>query len=69
MSQTHLGVFFGKATQYEVGTAFPTTREDPEYIVGNDDGLDDGDIYYIKTGQVAGVRVGGTWQLIPFVTL
>lgn len=66
---THLEIFTGLANQFEVGTSFPTTREDPMYIVGNDDGLDDGDAYYISSGQVLGVRIAGTWVYVPFTTV
>jgi len=61
---THLNVFKGQANQIEVGTAVPTTREDPMYIVGTDDGLDDGELFYISGEEAIAVNVSGTWRFV-----
>lgn len=67
MPKTHIALFKGQSDQFEVGTDFPASREEAMYIVGTDDGLDDGDTYFALTGAVLGVRIGGSWQLISFV--
>ncbi len=64
--KTHLGIVNGQMTQMGIDTSFPTTREDPIYIVGNDDGLDDGEIFYNSTNGVLGIHQGGVWLFIEF---
>ena len=68
MALTHIPIHTGKADQFEVGTSFPTSREDPMYIDGLDDGLNDGDMYYLSNHQAMGVRIGSSWLFIQFVT-
>ena len=67
-TKTHLGTYYGQATQFEAGTSFPTSRDVPEYQVGNLPQLEDGDVYYIIANQVLGVHTGSTWNLIQFIT-
>ena len=66
--RTHIDIFYGQMTQMNTGSAFPTTQQDPMYLVGNDDGLNDGDIYFAATNgnDVLGIHIGGGWSLIAF---
>jgi len=65
--KTHIDIFDGQLMQVETGTSFPTTREDPMYLIGaNDDGLDDGDIFFNTASEVLGIRIGSNWQYIEF---
>jgi hypothetical protein len=65
--KTHLDIFDGQIEQVEIGTSFPTARQEAMYLIGvNDDGLDDGDIFYNTASDVLGIRIGGTWQYIEF---
>jgi hypothetical protein len=63
---THLSIFKGMATQVEVRAAAPTDREQAEYEGGNIAGLGDGDWYYNSATSILAIRIGGTWQYIPF---
>ena len=63
---THLGPFTGQINQIEAGDTLPTTRENPEYIVGIGDGLDDGDMYLVTGSQILCIRISGAWKYIQF---
>lgn len=61
---THIAIYKGNAAQIPTGTVAPTTRENPEYLVGNDTDLQDGDWYYNTANNVLGIYIGSTWYYI-----
>lgn len=61
---THIAIFKGKARIIPTGTSNPTTRENAEYLVGNDTDLQDGDWYFNTSTNTLGILIGSTWEYI-----
>lgn len=64
--KTHLAIFDGQLTQVPSGTVLSTSQEESMYIVGNDDGLDDGDLFFVPASEALGIHIGGSWLFLEF---